>query len=228
MKSLPVLELWKCMPGKTPLQNSSIKPGGKAKDMFKTKDVNRDEQNRRFCWPTSQMILMLGIHIGSRFWDFTCLIWNFLIWKQQNLHIKENDQHLVQLLPNKLVTPFITVLLVSINVFGSNLFWWQQWWSQIVVLDDCRHLAIHQVWFITRLQNGISGCARVFWILCTNFVKITEKNMLDQICKVGDEYESYWQFINLFLPVISGFVSWRFQAAWRPFWANDHVTDCNQ
>ena len=42
-----------------------------------------------------------------------------LIWicKQQNLHIKENDQHLDLLLPNKLVTPFITVLLVSINVF---------------------------------------------------------------------------------------------------------------
>ena len=40
-----------------------------------------------------------------------------MIWKQQNLHIKENDQHVVQLLPNKLVTPFITVLLVSINVF---------------------------------------------------------------------------------------------------------------
>ena len=80
-----------------------------------TKDVNRDEQNRRFCWPTSQLIPMLGILIGGRFWDFTCLIWNFLIWKQQNLHIKENDQHLVQLLPNKLVTPFITVLLVSIT-----------------------------------------------------------------------------------------------------------------
>ena len=82
-----------------------------------TKDVNKDEQNRRFCWPTSQLILMLGILIGGRFWDFKCLIWNFLIWKQQNLHIKENDQHLVQLLPNKLVTPFIIVLLVSINVF---------------------------------------------------------------------------------------------------------------
>ena len=82
------------------------------------KDVNKDEQNRRFCWPISQLILMLGILIGGRFWDSTCLIWNFLIWKQQNLHIKENDQHLVQLLPNKLVTPFITVLLVSINVFG--------------------------------------------------------------------------------------------------------------
>ena len=63
---------------------------------------------------------MLGILIGGRFWDFKCLIWNFLIWKQQNLHIKENDQHLVQLLPNKLVTPFITVLLVSINVFASD------------------------------------------------------------------------------------------------------------
>ena len=63
---------------------------------------------------------MLGILIGGRFWDFKCLIWNFLIWKQQNLHIKENDQHLVQLLPNKLVTPFITVLLVSINVFGKD------------------------------------------------------------------------------------------------------------
>ena len=63
---------------------------------------------------------MLGILIGGRFWDFKCLIWNFLIWKQQNLHIKENDQHLVQLLPNKLVTPFITVLLVSINVFGFS------------------------------------------------------------------------------------------------------------
>ena len=86
------------------------------------KDVNRDEQNRRFCWPTSQLILMLGILIGGRFWDFKCLIWNFLIWKQQNLHIKENDQHLVQLLPNKLVTPFITVLLVSINVFGLFIF----------------------------------------------------------------------------------------------------------
>ena len=34
--------------------------------------------------------------------------------------MKENDQHLAQLLPNKLVTPFITVLLVSINVFGNN------------------------------------------------------------------------------------------------------------
>ena len=86
-----------------------------------TKDVNRDKQNRRFCWPTSQLILMLGILIGGRFWDFKCLIWNFLIWKQQNLHIKENDQHLVQLLPNKLVTPFITVLLVSINVFDLSI-----------------------------------------------------------------------------------------------------------
>ena len=83
--------------------------------LISVKDVNRDEQNRRFCWPTSQLILMLGILIGGRFWDFTCLIWNFLIWKQQNLHIKENDQHLVQLLPNKLVTPFTTVLLVSIT-----------------------------------------------------------------------------------------------------------------
>jgi len=63
---------------------------------------------------------MLGILIEGRFWDFTCLIWNFLIWKQQNLHIKENDQHLVQLLPNKLVTPFITVLLVSIT---RSLVW---------------------------------------------------------------------------------------------------------
>ena len=34
--------------------------------------------------------------------------------------MKENDQHLVQLFPNKLVTPFITVLLVYINVFGST------------------------------------------------------------------------------------------------------------
>ena len=76
---------------------------------------NRDEQNRRFCWPTSQLILMLDILIGGRFCAFTCPTWNFLIWKQQNLHIKENDQHLVQLLPNKLVTPFITVLLVSIK-----------------------------------------------------------------------------------------------------------------
>ena len=32
-----------------------------------TKDVNRDEQNRRFCCPTSQLILMLGILIGGRF-----------------------------------------------------------------------------------------------------------------------------------------------------------------
>ena len=37
--------------------------------------------------------------------------------------IKENDQHLVQLLPNMLVTPFITVLLVSINVFGDKHLW---------------------------------------------------------------------------------------------------------
>ena len=61
---------------------------------------------------------MLGILIGGRFCAYTCITWNFLIRKQQNLHVKENDQHLVQLLPNKLVTPFITVLLVSINVFG--------------------------------------------------------------------------------------------------------------
>ena len=81
------------------------------------KVVNRDEQNKHFCWPTSQLILMLGILIGGRFWDFKCLTWNFLIWKQQNLHVKENDQHLFQLLPNKLFTPFTTVLLVSINVF---------------------------------------------------------------------------------------------------------------
>ena len=40
--------------------------------------VNRDEQNRRFCYPTSQLILMLIILIGGRFWDFKCLIWNFL------------------------------------------------------------------------------------------------------------------------------------------------------
>ena len=93
------------------------------KAIAQNKDVNRDEQNRRFCCPTSQLILMLGILIGGRFWDFKCLIWNFLIWKQQNLHIKENDQHLVQLLPNKLVTPFIIVLLVSINVFD---FSWQR------------------------------------------------------------------------------------------------------
>ena len=79
---------------------------------------NKDEQNGRFCWLTSQLILMFGILIGGRFCAFTCPTWNFVIWKQQNLHVKENDQHLVQLLPNKLFTPFTTVLLVSINVFG--------------------------------------------------------------------------------------------------------------
>ena len=76
---------------------------------------NKEEQNWRFCWPTSQLIMMLVILIGGRFCAFTCPTWNFLIWNQQNLHIKENDQHPAQLLPNKLVNLFITVLLVSIR-----------------------------------------------------------------------------------------------------------------
>ena len=75
------------------------------------KPSNKDEQNDRFCWPTFQLILMLGILIGGRFCAFTCPTWNFLIWNQQNLHIKENYQHPAQLLPNK----FITVLLAFIR-----------------------------------------------------------------------------------------------------------------
>ena len=43
------------------------------------KPSNKDEQNDRFCWPTFQLILMLGILIGGRFCAFTCPTWNFLI-----------------------------------------------------------------------------------------------------------------------------------------------------
>ena len=65
---------------------------------------------------------MLGNIIGGRFRASKCPTWKFLIWNQQNLHIKENDQHLVQLLPNKLGSLFISVLLVSIKVFGVGLY----------------------------------------------------------------------------------------------------------
>ena len=101
-------------------------------ESFAQKPSNKDEQNDRFCWPTFQLILMLGILIGGRFCAFTCPTWNFLIRNQQNLHIKENDQHPAQLLPNKLVNLFITVLLVSIRrSLGSD---WQyifakEWWT---------------------------------------------------------------------------------------------------
>ena len=93
--------------------------GGSCIGWSNQKPFNKDEQNDRFFWPTFLLILMLGILKGGRFCAFTCPTWNFLIWKQQNLHIKENDQHLVQLLLNKLATPFITVLLISINAFGK-------------------------------------------------------------------------------------------------------------
>ena len=63
---------------------------------------------------------MLGNIIGGRFRASKCPTWKFLIWNQQNLHKKENDQHLVQLLPNKLGSLFISVLLVSIKVFDMN------------------------------------------------------------------------------------------------------------
>ena len=64
---------------------------------------------------------MLGNIIGGRFCASKCPTWKFLIWNQQNLHKKENDQHLVQLLPNKLGSLFISVLLVSIKVFDFHV-----------------------------------------------------------------------------------------------------------
>ena len=100
-------------PSKAFVEVSPSSPHGHHPDQI---PFNKDRQNGRFCWPTSQLILMLGILIGGRFRASTWPTWNFLIWKQQNLHIKENDQH--QLLPNKLVTPLL--------LFCLSLLW--PWW----------------------------------------------------------------------------------------------------